>query len=53
MLNDIYDVLILAERIFLATLFLIFGWRKVSDWSSALSQMVNDGVSFRLYGLHS
>jgi putative oxidoreductase len=44
MLKEINDVVILAARIFLATLFLIFGWRKVRDWSGTLSQMVNDGV---------
>jgi putative oxidoreductase len=44
MLNDINDVVILAARIFLAALFLIFGWRKAKDWSGTLSQMVNDGV---------
>jgi putative oxidoreductase len=44
MLISINDVLILAARIFLATLFLIFGWRKVRDWSGTINQMVNDGV---------
>ena len=44
MMNDINDVVILTARIFLATLFLIFGWRKVRDSSGTLSQMVNDGV---------
>jgi putative oxidoreductase len=43
-MNDINDVVILAARIFLATLFLIFGWRKARDWSGTLSQMVDDGV---------
>jgi len=44
MMNDINDVVILTARIFLATLFLIFGWRKVRDSPGTLSQMVNDGV---------
>jgi putative oxidoreductase len=44
MMNGINDVVILAARIFLATLFLIFGWRKVRDTSGTLSQMVKDGV---------
>jgi|SRR5580698_5864278 putative oxidoreductase len=44
MLNHINDVVILAARIFLATLFLIFGWRKVKDWPGTLGQMVNDRV---------
>ena len=29
---------------FLATLFLIFGWRKVRDYSGTVSQMVQDGL---------
>ena len=35
---------ILAARLSLATLFLIFGWRKVRDWSGTVSQMVQDGL---------
>jgi uncharacterized membrane protein YphA (DoxX/SURF4 family) len=31
MINGIDDELILAARILLATLFLIFGWRKLRD----------------------
>ncbi len=34
------DVLILAARLLLATLFLIFGWRKLMDFSGTVSQMV-------------
>jgi putative oxidoreductase len=34
------DVLILAARFFLAALFLIFGWRKLTDFSGTVSQMV-------------
>ncbi|HEY1857098.1 DoxX family protein [Acidocella sp.] len=44
MMNDINDVVILAARFFLATLFLIFGWRKLRDYSGTVSQMVQDGV---------
>jgi putative oxidoreductase len=44
MMNDINDEVILAARLFLATLFLIFGWRKLRDYSGTVSQMVQDGV---------
>jgi putative oxidoreductase len=44
MINDINDGVILAARLFLAALFLIFGWRKVRDYSGTVSQMVQDGV---------
>ncbi len=44
MMNDIDDVVILAARLFLAALFLIFGWRKVRDWPGTVSQMVEDRV---------
>jgi putative oxidoreductase len=42
--NDINDGLILAARLFLATLFLIFGWRKLRDYSGTVSQLVRDRV---------
>jgi len=42
MLNDLDDVLILAARLFLAMLFLIFGWRKLRDYSGTVAQMAND-----------
>lgn len=42
MLNDINDPLILAARLFLAALFLIFGWRKLRDFSGTVRQMAND-----------
>ncbi len=42
MINDINDAVILAARLFLATLFLIFGWRKLRDYSGTVSQMVQD-----------
>jgi putative oxidoreductase len=44
MLNGINDELILAARLLLATLFLIFGWRKLTDFSGTVSQMVQLGV---------
>jgi putative oxidoreductase len=43
-MNDINDALILAARIFLATLFLIFGWRKLRDYSGTVSQIVQLGA---------
>ena len=42
--NVINDEVILAARLFLATLFLIFGWRKLKDYSGTVSQMVQDGL---------
>jgi putative oxidoreductase len=44
MINDINDAVILAARLCLATLFLIFGWRKLRDYSGTVSQMVQDGA---------
>ena len=44
MTNDINDGLILAARLLLATLFLIFGWRKLRDYSGTVSQLVRLGV---------
>ncbi len=38
------DVLILAARLLITTLFLIFGWRKLRDRSGTVSQMVQLGV---------
>jgi putative oxidoreductase len=43
-MNNIDDLLILAARLLLATLFLIFGWRKLRDFSGTVSQMVQLGV---------
>jgi putative oxidoreductase len=40
MMSDINDKLILAARLLLAALFLIFGWRKLKDYSSTVSQIV-------------
>jgi putative oxidoreductase len=44
MINGINDELILAARLLLATLFLIFGWRKLRDFSGTVSQMAQLGV---------
>jgi putative oxidoreductase len=44
MINGINDELTLAARILLATLFLIFGYRKLKDYSGTVSQMVQLGV---------
>ena len=44
MINGINDALILAARLLLATLFLIFGWRKLRDLSGTVSQMVQLGL---------
>ena len=44
MTNGINDEVILAARLLLATLFLIFGWRKLRDFSGTVSQMVRLGV---------
>jgi putative oxidoreductase len=46
--SDISDELILAARLLLATLFLIFGWRKLRDFSGTVSQMVQLGVPIPL-----
>jgi putative oxidoreductase len=44
MTNGMNDELILAARLLLATLFLIFGWRKLKDYSGTVSQMVQLGA---------
>jgi putative oxidoreductase len=44
MINHINDEVILAARLLLAALFLIFGWRKRRDYSGTVSQMVQLGV---------
>ena len=44
MTNGINDEIVLAARLLLATLFLIFGWRKLRDFSGTVSQMVQLGV---------
>lgn len=42
-MNDLNDALILAARLLMATLFLIFGWRKLLDYSGTVSQIVELG----------
>ena len=44
LMNDVNDELILAARLLRATLFLIFGWRKLRDFSGTINQMVQLGV---------
>jgi putative oxidoreductase len=44
MTTGIQDDLILAARLLLATLFLIFGFRKLRDYSGTVAQMVQLGV---------
>src|ERR1700744_4237543 len=44
MIHNISDQLILVARLFLASLFLIFGWRKLRDYPGTVSQMVQDGL---------
>jgi putative oxidoreductase len=43
-INGVNDELILVARLLLATLFLIFGWRKLRDFSGTVSQMAQLGV---------
>jgi putative oxidoreductase len=42
--HDLSDGVILAARLLLATLFLIFGWRKLTDYPGTVSRMVQDGA---------
>jgi putative oxidoreductase len=44
MINGINDELILAARLLLAALFLIFGWRKLTDYSGTVNQIVELGA---------
>jgi putative oxidoreductase len=50
MTSDINDELILAARLLLATLFLIFGWRKLRDYSGTVNQLVQLGVPLPTLG---
>jgi putative oxidoreductase len=43
-MNGINDELILVARLLLTTLFLIFGWRKLKDFSGTVDQMVQLSV---------
>ena len=40
--NDTNDAVILAARLLLATLFLFFGWRKLTDYSGTMIRMLQD-----------
>jgi putative oxidoreductase len=42
--NNINNEVILAARLLLAVLFLIFGWRKLTDYSGTVKRMVQDGA---------
>jgi putative oxidoreductase len=42
--HGIDNEVILVARLLLATLFLIFGWRKLTDYSGTVSQMMQLGV---------
>jgi putative oxidoreductase len=42
MLSDVKDGAIFVARLFLAALFLIFGWRKLRDYSGTVAQMERD-----------
>jgi putative oxidoreductase len=44
MLDGINDEVILAARLLLTTLFLIFGWRKLRDFPGTVSQMAQLGT---------
>jgi putative oxidoreductase len=44
MLRDVDDALILVARLLMATLFLIFGWRKLRDYSGTVSQIIELGA---------
>jgi putative oxidoreductase len=44
MTSGVTDNILLAARLLLATLFLIFGWRKVRDYPGTVAQMVGLGV---------
>ena len=45
MTHGINDEAILVARLLLAPLFLIFGWRKLRDFSGTVSQMVEVGLA--------
>jgi putative oxidoreductase len=46
MQDAINNEVLLAARLLLAALFLIFGWRKLMDYSGTVSRMVQDGAHF-------
>jgi putative oxidoreductase len=44
--NAISNEVILAARLLLAALYLIFGWRKLMDYPGTVARMVQDGAPF-------
>jgi putative oxidoreductase len=44
--DGINNIVVLAARLFLAALFLIFGWRKLMDYPGTVARMVQDGAPF-------
>jgi putative oxidoreductase len=44
--NAINNEVILAARLLLAALYLIFGWRKLIDYPGTVARMVQDGAPF-------
>lgn len=42
--SGLIDGAVLVARLFLAALFVIFGWRKLTDFAGTKAQMVRDGV---------
>jgi len=42
--SGVGDEVILAARLLLAALFLVFGWRKLTDYSGTVSRMAEDGA---------
>jgi putative oxidoreductase len=48
--SQINDGLILAARLLLAALFLIFGWRKLRDYSGTVTQLVQLGAPMPALG---
>jgi putative oxidoreductase len=43
--NDVHNEVILVARLFLTALFLIFGWRKLTDYTGTVRQMVEEDLS--------
>ena len=43
-MSGIDDGILLAARVFLAALFLVFGWRKLTDFPGTVRQMARDGL---------
>ena len=50
MTKDINGEHILAARLLLTTLFLIFGWRKLRDYSGTVNQLMQLGVAMPTLG---